>query len=100
MSCESPQLTIDKDTNPGWLIAILCVFQTGLVTYGFPREGSKLINKKEEAKLPVTSSDSEEMSWRKRWMHRLKIAYFLYAVLCAPTSKGQPHTHKTNRCPL
>ena len=34
------ELTIDRETNPGWTIATLAIVQTGLVLLHFPREGA------------------------------------------------------------
>ena len=52
------KLTVDKETNAGWSVAIFCAFQTALVVWFFPREGSKLLaarrtEEAENARFPL-----------------------------------------------
>lgn len=52
------KLTVDKETNAGWSVAIFCAFQTALVVWFFPREGSKLLaarrtEEAEDARFPL-----------------------------------------------
>eukprot|EP00213_Chloropicon_mariensis_P007215 CAMPEP_0197470614 /NCGR_PEP_ID=MMETSP1309-20131121/1358_1 /TAXON_ID=464262 /ORGANISM="Genus nov. species nov., Strain RCC998" /LENGTH=330 /DNA_ID=CAMNT_0043007637 /DNA_START=504 /DNA_END=1496 /DNA_ORIENTATION=- len=105
------ELTVDKDTVPGWAIAILCIFQTVNVAWHFPRHGSKLLKlkdakqKREKAKTPLKDfvvwlklrdakreegascageRSSEERPWKEIALHWLKLGYFLFGVAANP----------------
>lgn len=81
------ELTIDKRNNPGFFVALLCVGQLVAVSWSFPREGSKLMdkNKTNERRLPSTSeAASEDKSKREKVMHLLTLSWFVVAVFSCP----------------
>ena len=45
-------LSIDKETNGGWTVALYCAIQTVLIVSFFPRDGSNMIQKGQGASLP------------------------------------------------
>merc|ERR1712190_71482 len=74
------ELTIDKRNNPGFFVALLCVGQLVAVSWSFPREGSKLMdkNKTNERRLPSTSEEAtEDKSKREKVMHLLTLSWFV-----------------------
>merc|ERR1711934_1335985 len=62
------ELTIDKRNNPGFFVALLCVGQLVAVSWSFPREGSKLMDKNKREKV----------------MHLLTLSWFVVAVFSCP----------------
>merc|ERR1711959_346398 len=81
------ELTIDKRNNPGFFVALLCVGQLVAVSWSFPREGSKLMDKKKtnERRLPSTSeAASEDKSKREKVMHLLTLSWFVITVFFCP----------------
>ena len=93
-------LNIDKETNPGWAVAILAIGQTGLITWCFPRHGSRLLRRKaqgqlQEQRLPDTSLPQRTL--KERVMHRTLISFvfLVYTITTMyPTSwEVSPHAH-------
>merc|ERR1712096_536602 len=81
------ELTIDKRNNPGFFVALLCVGQLVAVSWSFPREGSKLMdkNKTNERRLPSTSeAASEDKSKREKVMHLLTLSWFVVTIFSCP----------------
>jgi len=81
------ELTIDKRNNPGFFVALLCVGQLVAVSWSFPREGSKLMDKKKtnERRLPSTSeAAAEDKSKREKAMHLLTLSWFVITVFFCP----------------
>ena len=81
------ELTIDKRNNPGFFVALICVGQQLAVSWSFPREGSKLMdkNKTNERRLPSTSeAASEDKTKREKVMHLLTLSWFVVAVFSCP----------------
>merc|ERR1712188_78000 len=81
------ELTIDKRNNPGFFVALLCVGQLVAVSWSFPREGSRLMdkNKTNERRLPSTSeAASEDKSKREKVMHLLTLSWFVVTIFFCP----------------
>merc|ERR1712190_78463 len=81
------ELTIDKRNNPGFFVSLLCVGQLVAVSWSFPREGSKLMdkNKTNERRLPSTSeAASEDKSKREKVMHLLTPSWFVVTIFSCP----------------
>merc|ERR1712072_1341010 len=50
-------MKVDKETVPGWTVAFLCLFQTFLIVWFFPRKGSRLIGKEKVSRdLPQATN--------------------------------------------
>ena len=75
------KLEVDKETNPGWTVAILCLLQTILVVWVFPRHGSRLIGKpKAEPDLPQTSAP---VTLKERMLHLGCIGFLVANIAVA-----------------
>mmetsp|Transcript_7194 Transcript_7194/g.17742 ORF Transcript_7194/g.17742 Transcript_7194/m.17742 type:complete len:438 (-) Transcript_7194:108-1421(-) len=74
-------LVVDKETNPGWTVAILCLFQTFLIVTTFPRRGSRLIGKeKVSPSLPVATNP---LPLREKVLHWLTLALCVVTIAIA-----------------
>merc|ERR1711959_432592 len=83
------ELTIDKRNNPGFFVALLCVGQLVAVSWSFPREGSKLMDKNKtnerrlrrqtSLSLSMSVAGAEEKTKREKVMHVLTLSWFVVA---------------------
>jgi len=73
-------MVVDKETNPGWMVALLCVVQIALVVWVFPREGSKLIGKEKlSADLPESAAPNF-MSLKAKVFHYFALSYVVLMI--------------------
>ena len=79
------ELQVDKNSNPGWVIAIACLIQTSLLSFCFPRHGSTLLRRKAEGTLqePVMP-DAPARPFKELLIHRAMLAFVLLGYLFAP----------------
>lgn len=78
------ELTVDKDSNPGWVIAIASVLQMSLVAYGFPRQGSRLVNRRRAEPSASVAAAAPPRSTKEKWLHGLTLFYFIFACFAGP----------------
>jgi len=72
-------LTINKETNAGWTVAIYCAFQTAMVVWYFPREGSKLVGRKRRQDLGggEEADQSNGKPLKEKVLHNLMLGFVI-----------------------